>query len=369
MSFQLKMKKIFFLTLALFVLPNIVFGALINLNTAGQKELESITGVGEVIAGRIIEYRNLNGSFETIEEVKNVKGIGDATFLKMKDEITVGGTIVSDETGGEEGGESDGTLSDNIVDENSSAHTGEAGLSDYESGTFKIGAGRDRLATVRTPITFSASPNKLGKEMSLFTWSFGDGTSAIGPKVYHAYQFPGTYNVVLNGVIDNKEEAVARVKVSVAEASLKITAIDLVAGYIEISNYSDKEQNLNSWSLQTGQPKLATGKVHVFPLDTIISPKSAIKIPLKSIGFASQNIEEIILVYPDGAVASGASLQKGVAITKTIAVAKPSNRPLDKPKQPLLQLVPEAVAKTPKNVVVLTKEPTWFEKIKNAIFK
>ena len=61
----------------------------ININTANLEELEQITGVGPVIAQRIIDYRNENGPFQQIEEIKNVKGIGDVTFEKMKDEITI----------------------------------------------------------------------------------------------------------------------------------------------------------------------------------------------------------------------------------------------------------------------------------------
>ena len=61
----------------------------ININTANLEELEQITGVGPVIAQRIIDYRSEHGSFQSIEEIKSVKGIGDAMFEKMRDEITV----------------------------------------------------------------------------------------------------------------------------------------------------------------------------------------------------------------------------------------------------------------------------------------
>lgn len=61
----------------------------INLNTATQEELDSLPGIGPSKALDIIAYRKEHQGFKTIEELKNVKGIGDATFNKLKDKITV----------------------------------------------------------------------------------------------------------------------------------------------------------------------------------------------------------------------------------------------------------------------------------------
>ncbi len=61
----------------------------ININTASQAELETLPRIGPAIAGRIIEYRSAHGPFARIEDIKNVKGIGDATFDAIKDYITV----------------------------------------------------------------------------------------------------------------------------------------------------------------------------------------------------------------------------------------------------------------------------------------
>jgi comEA protein len=61
----------------------------VNLNTASLSQLDTLTGIGATYAQRIIDYRNANGGFKTIDEIQNVKGIGPKTFEKMKDQITV----------------------------------------------------------------------------------------------------------------------------------------------------------------------------------------------------------------------------------------------------------------------------------------
>ena len=61
----------------------------ININKATDTELMNIPGVGEVTAAKIIEYRETQGTFKTIEDIKNVSGIGDAKFNAMKEYITV----------------------------------------------------------------------------------------------------------------------------------------------------------------------------------------------------------------------------------------------------------------------------------------
>lgn len=60
----------------------------ISINTATMEELMTLTGIGEAKAKDIISYREKNGPFKTIEDIKNVSGIGDSLFAKIKENIT-----------------------------------------------------------------------------------------------------------------------------------------------------------------------------------------------------------------------------------------------------------------------------------------
>src|SRR5215213_1332274 len=63
--------------------------ATVNLNTATSAQLEGLPRVGAKAAQRIIEYRQKNGGFKKIEELMNVKGFGEKSFLKLKPYLTV----------------------------------------------------------------------------------------------------------------------------------------------------------------------------------------------------------------------------------------------------------------------------------------
>ena len=60
----------------------------ININKATESELESLPGIGPSTAQKIISYRNEKGKFNTIEDIKNVSGIGDSKYNSIKDLIT-----------------------------------------------------------------------------------------------------------------------------------------------------------------------------------------------------------------------------------------------------------------------------------------
>jgi competence protein ComEA len=61
----------------------------VNINTASATDLEGLPGIGAKTAQRIVEYRQKNGPFKKVEELMNVRGVGEKNFLKLKSQISV----------------------------------------------------------------------------------------------------------------------------------------------------------------------------------------------------------------------------------------------------------------------------------------
>ena len=59
----------------------------VSINTADEKALDTLPGIGPAMARRIVEYRQSNGGFQSLEDLKKVKGIGAAKFEKLKDKV------------------------------------------------------------------------------------------------------------------------------------------------------------------------------------------------------------------------------------------------------------------------------------------
>ena len=63
--------------------------AVVNINTATSPELQTLPGIGPSTATRILDYRQKSGGFKKVEDLMNVRGIGEKTFLKLKPLITL----------------------------------------------------------------------------------------------------------------------------------------------------------------------------------------------------------------------------------------------------------------------------------------
>ncbi len=304
------MKKI--ICLIFFVLncfPVFAF-ALVNINTASSEELDTLPEIGPATATKIITYRTTT-PFLVIEDIMKVSGIKEATFAKIKDLITVGdvsggGTSGSTDDNDDTTSTSTATTTSNTTTTSYSSGGGGGGalsthsdpesLTDYDPANPKIGAGRTRLAIVKTPVNFFASNDSRSDwNESSFIWTFGDGAVASGKKVSHAYEFSGNYNVVLNAKTNNNLSAVSRTTINVVEPELKISEVNPKLGFVEIENFGNSEKNINGWILKTAS------STYIFPTDTIISKQSKIKFSTKNLGLVLAPVgDRVSLLSGDG---------------------------------------------------------------------
>jgi len=63
--------------------------AAVNINTAPAEELQELPGIGPVLAERVVQYRQAHGPFTSVDQIKEVKGVGETLFEKVKDRLTL----------------------------------------------------------------------------------------------------------------------------------------------------------------------------------------------------------------------------------------------------------------------------------------
>ena len=84
------MKRVTTLLFGMLAGIGVALGA-VNLNTASEAELDAIKGIGPGKAKAIVEYRDKNGPFKTVDDLKKVKGFGEKSLAKLRPELTVSG--------------------------------------------------------------------------------------------------------------------------------------------------------------------------------------------------------------------------------------------------------------------------------------
>jgi len=159
------------------------------------------------------------------------------------------------------------------------------------SAQLDVQAGSDRATSPGSPIWFQATIKKNTTKANVdLNWSFGDGNVGVGNLVSHTYKYSGDYVVVLS--------AKAGEIYSVSRFKVKVAAPDIIVSdggeYLEILNKSSGEVNLFNWKLES------EGKAYIFQPNTIILPKSSIK------------IDKSILSIKDYGISLGISLKNSL---------------------------------------------------------
>lgn len=260
---------------------------LININTADLDTLVTLPGIGPAYGQRIIDYRNANGPFKTIEEITNVSGIGQVTFSNIKDLITVGQTPSADTETSESAGATTTQSSGTSSSSSGSPLYGASASSSGSSSNISINAGKDRVALVGTPIEFKVETSRGLSGQRVFRWNFGDGSVQDGAVLSHIYEYPGEYVVVVYGSFP-EGEVTARVNVKVLEAEILIVSAS--PEKIEIRNNSRHDVNL------FGRALASNGEIFAFPRDTIIRAGQNIFFSQKVTKLRPVSINEVEMV-------------------------------------------------------------------------
>ena len=299
------MRSVILVLLAVFLsgfsFSGVAWAGSININTAGVSELQGLTGIGEVISERIVEYRQAHGDFERPEDLKKVSGIGSVTFDNIKPYITVGegqdpeeeeaDTPPEEEEEEElkEGGEQDKVAwSEEKSQRSLSAHASPVSLSVVEpEPELEVSAGRDRLTAVGVAVTLEGevvSGLESERDEAEYVWSLGDGRRAEGQRISQAYEHPGQYEVVLNVEVDGRQ-AVSRLTVQVVENEVELSGVDLEENYIELANLGEEEVNVGEWSV-----KVDSRPVVSLAQDTIIRGAGTVRVPIGDLGVAPEEL-------------------------------------------------------------------------------
>ena len=267
----------------------------VNINTADLATLTTVTGIGEVIGGRIITYRQgPDGPFDTVEEISAIQGIGEpgsASYEKIKDHIVVSATA---QAGGTAPSGSTTTFEEPAP---ASAPPPPSASMPLPKNIF-IDVGQDRTVFVGADSVFGSTVTGLSGEpleKARVVWTFGNGDRKEGQRVVYNFAYPGTYVVVADAA-SGLYSATDRIIVTAIPAALAVT--DVTAEYIALKNNSSTEIDLGGWML------FSAGTQFQFPARTILLPNQEVLVSNARTGLSGANPGTVALQYPNGLVAT-----------------------------------------------------------------
>lgn len=170
--------------------------------------------------------------------------------------------------------------------------------------------------TVGADVLFSGEAEGIKSEPLLrarFRWSFGDGGSAEGKKVFHSYHYPGVYAVFLD-VVSGERSTTARGEIIVAPAKLRVSrVVSGSAGLIEVANDDAEEVNLSFWHLRSA------GHFFTIPANTVLLSKRSVAFP-SAITRISVDTSDVALLYPNGTEAVRYEMPHPVSVSVSVSV-------------------------------------------------
>lgn len=251
--------------------------ALVNINTATPVELQSLNGIGAVKAQAIIDYRNSNGAFSSIEDIQNVSGIGPATYESIKNDITVDGqTSVETSSSTNTGTTSEANSSSSSVLSRSSTKDKE-----IQKPVGGLNMKIPGHAFVEQVVRFDVDPlDGTDGRLVRYSWNFGDGHTADFKNPTHRYRYPGTYVVVVESYY-LKSTKLQRAEILVLPVKIRLEK--QLNGAVKLTNESDYEIDLEGLVL-TGENEFT------FQEHTVLLPQKSLVVGPESLISKGQNV-------------------------------------------------------------------------------
>ncbi|MHB8710409.1 MAG: helix-hairpin-helix domain-containing protein [Minisyncoccota bacterium] len=305
---------------------------LININTADATLFDTLPGIGPTKAAAIVDYRNQNGPFTTIEDIQNVSGIGPVTFANIESLITVDNTNASD------------TASTASSTPEASSSSGGAATYVPPPSALTVEVSGNQNAVLEVPLHLSGIvKTKSGATDSAarLMWSFGDGSAGEGTSVEKTYHYAGTYLVTVTAA-DGATSARDELTITVKPAVVRIATVS--GDGITIANDALDRLDLSGWRLSAG-----TGFFRI-PNGTILLPNTSVLFP--SVVTNLPVALDASLVYPDGVVATRYTPPPATAPAEAAVAVQPS---ASSSSSSLVQTV-EPIISAKSNIQVHAKE-------------